>query len=399
MTTTQHRSSSRRYLGRLSLLALLVVLISAGCVGARIDVSWPALDVVELNGSPKILIAYKDRIDAVDPVNGAAARLTNSDGEARVDSEGNPRLWRIDSSQTESAQQYFANPLVDGETLLFPTYSSTIVPIDTVTASLGGTLQPLPGQVIAPMVTDGDLYFIPIRSQGVVALDPETDDVVWRINSTREGIGAWATPLLVDEVLYVPLFDHYLHAVNAQTGEEIWEPLDLGGGVVTTPLLYEDYLYVGTFTHKLYKISLDGEIVGEYEAHNWIWGTPVAYDGTLYIADLSGYVHAVNPETMEAVWSQRVAERGIRPAPIVTDENVVVASRDGKVYWLFRQDGSLAFEREIDGRPEVLSDMLYIEANEENRLSEDMIVVGTKNLGRLVVAYNLDGRELWVFGR
>lgn len=398
MSTTQYRSSRRRSAGRLALLALLFILVSAGCVGARMDVSWPALDVVELDGGPKVLVAYKDRIDAVDPVNGAAVRLTNSDGEVRMDSEGNPRLWRVDGNQSQGAE-YFAQPLVTDETFFFPTYSSSVVPIDKLTATLAEPATPLPGQVIAPMTTNGELLFVPIRSQGVVAVDPETDDVVWRIESTREGVGAWAAPLLVGDVLYVPLFDHYLHAVDASTGEDIWEPLDLGGGMVTTPLLYEDHLYVGTFSHKLYKITLDGEIVGEYEANNWIWGTAVPFDGTLYLADLSGYVHAVNPETMEGVWSQRIAERGIRPAPVVTDEHVIVASRDGKVYWVFRQDGSLAFDREVEGRPEILSDMLYIEANEEARIMEDMIIIGTKNTGQLAVAYDLSGREMWVFGR
>lgn len=398
MTKREHLMGRRRW-GRFLLLSVFVLLVSAGCVGARIDISWPALGTVELNGESRVLVAYKDRIDAVDPVNGSVVRLLNNDGEVRVDSEGNPRLWRVDGTDAQGAQ-YFALPTsVDADTLLFPTYSSSIVPVNVPTASVDGTALTLPGQVIAPMVQGDSWLYVPIRSQGIVAIDPTTAEVQWQIGSTREGVGAWGTPLLHDGVLYVPLFDHYLHAVDAETGQDIWEPLNLEGGIVTTPLLYEDHLYVGTFSHMLYKITLDGEIVGQYEAQNWIWGTAAEYDGTLYIADLSGVVHAVNPETMDAVWSNKIAERGIRPAPVVTDEYVIVASRDGKIYWLYREDGTLAFDREVEGRPEILSDIVFIPANEEARILQDMIVVGTKNLSHLAVAYDMEGRELWVFGR
>lgn len=398
MTKREHQMGRRRW-GRFLLLSVFVLLVSAGCVGARIDISWPAMGTVELNGESRVLVAYKDRIDAVDPVNGSAVRLLNNDGEVRIDSEGNPRLWRVDGNDLQGAQ-YFALPTPgDDDTLLFPTYSNSIVPVNVPTASVDGAALTLPGQVIAPMARSESWLYVPIRSQGIIAVDPTTADIQWQIDSTREGVGAWATPLLHEGILYVPLFDHYLHAVDAETGQDIWEPLDLEGGIVTTPLLYEDHLYVGTFSHMLYKITLDGEIVGQYEAQNWIWGTATQYEGMMYIADLSGAVHAIDPDSMEAVWSNKVAERGIRPAPVVTDEYVIVASRDGKVYWLYREDGTVAFDREVEGRPEILSDIVFIPANEEARILQDMIVVGTKNLSHLAVAYDMEGRELWVFGR
>lgn len=398
MTTREHHTGRRRW-GRFLLVSILALLVSAGCVGARIDISWPAVGTVDIDGSTRVLVAYKDRVDAIDPVNGSAVRLLNSDGEVRTDAEGNPRLWQIDSTDAQGAQYFSLPTWADEETLLFPTYSNSIVPVNVPTASVDGTTLALPGQVIAPMIQGDNLLYVPIRSEGVIAIDPATADVAWRIGSTRVGVGAWAQPLLNDGVLYVPLFDHYFHAVDAETGEDVWEPINLEGGIVSTPLLYEDYLYVGTFSHMLYKISLQGEVIGHYEAQNWIWGTPVEHDGTLYIADLSGYVHAVNPETMEAIWSSKVAERGIRPSPVVTDEYVVVASRDGKVYWLYRGDGTLAFDREVEGRPEILSDIVFIPMNEEQRILQDMIIVGTKNLSHLAVAYDMEGRQLWAFGR
>ena len=54
----------------------------------------------------------------------------------------------------------------------------------------------------------------------------------------------------------------------------------------------------------------------------------------------------------------QIAERGIRAGPVVYGERVIVASRDGRVYWLDRRDGVLINSREIDNRPELLGDML-----------------------------------------
>ena len=94
-----------------------------------------------------------------------------------------------------------------------------------------------------------------------------------------------------------------------------------------------------------------------------------------------------------------MAERGIRAGPLVYGERVVVASRDGKVYWLDRRDGQLLNAREIDGRPELLGDMMLLEPSETLDIDEPLLLVSSVHEGRLLIAFGIDGRQTWVYPR
>ena len=121
-----------------------------------------------------------------------------------------------------------------------------------------------------------------------------------------------------------------------------------------------------------------------------------------YTTDLGGYVHALNADDMTPIWSVKVASRGIRPAPIVADDYVVVASRDGSVYWLDRGTGEQVHRRELEGHPEILSDMLLITREDVPEINEPLIVVGTADTARLAVAFPLNptsGYQGWIYSR
>ena len=387
---------------RWQFIALILILsfVVAGCANVRRGVSWPALSTTSVIDGLGIVVAYDNQVVALDPKNGEVLNLLDDEGIIRRDAENNPLTWSINGGDYEKAQ-FFANPFPstadDGETLIFPTYSSRLMEFyaDSLRPVNAAGI-PLTDGLIADVLVTDDLIYVPYRQQDVVAVDRETFEEIWRFD-TLEGV--WATPLLHDGVLYVPSVDHLLYAVDAATGIKIWEA-DLEGAIASTPFLYEDFLYVGGYSHKMYKISLNGEIVAEHEGSNWVWGTPVVYDGILYYSDLRGSVYALNPNDLTEIWATQPANRGIRPAPVVTEEYVVVASRNGKLYWLSREDGSLIFEREMRGTPEILSDMLFIRADEENGLNTDIIVVASTDAKNLVAAYRLDNSvEQWVYAR
>ena len=78
---------------------------------------------------------------------------------------------------------------------------------------------------------------------------------------------------------------------------------------------------------------------------------------------------------------------------------MIVASRDGKVYWLDRRDGSLINAREIEGRPELLGDLLLLEPSETLNIDQPLILVSSADAGRLLIAFEVDGRQTWVHSR
>ena len=102
------------------------------------------------------------------------------------------------------------------------------------------------------------------------------------------------------------------------------------------------------------------------------------------MADLGGYVHALDSTSgLREIWSIQVADRGIRAGPLVYDQRVIVASRDGKVYWLDSFDGELINAREIEGAPELLGNLLLLEPSETLDIDEPLVIVSSVDPGRL----------------
>ncbi|MGJ3238896.1 MAG: PQQ-binding-like beta-propeller repeat protein [Anaerolineae bacterium] len=383
-------------------LIVLVVILSgtlASCANVRQGVAWPDLELVTINDQPRVLIVYDGQIEAIDPYQGAQVHvIRDADGAIVLDENNNAREWIIRGNQLDGAQ-FFTSPLREDDTFLFPTYNGRMLTVDVQTATVENVAGiPLTDGVIADPVVSDELIYVPYRSQDVVALDHETYEEVWRFSDTEGGV--WASPLLYDGVLYVTSIDHFLYAIDAQTGEAIWDqPVDLEGAVASTPAIYNDYLYVGSYSHDVYQISLDGEIVNSYEGNNWVWSTPVIEDDILYYTDLSGYVYALNATDLSEIWVVRPSNRGIRPGPILTDNFVVVATRNGNVYWLSRETGSTVQEAQVENRPELLSDILYLPADADSGRPELMLVASTENR-RLVSAFNMETFSLqWVYQR
>lgn len=383
---------------RLFAMALMMTVVFTGCVGSRMGVSWPSLGTVIVNGEEQIIVSFTDAMDIVSPINGAAARLVNpSTGEVRRLENGDPRTWKLSGGENDGAQ-FYVNPIQLGDdTLLVADYNRRLLEVDMVSASVNEVISSLQDHVLADMLLVDDVLYVPFQSGDISALPIDGGDPLWTFD-TNEGV--WSKPILVDDMIVFTSLNHNMYAVNAETGEEIWR-VDLEGGVSSSPLLYNDHLYIGSYAKKVFEVSLDGEILNIFDTQNWVWSTPaVDSEGIIYVADLSGYVHALDTnDSLSPVWSTKVATRGIRPSPVVYEDNIIVASRDGIIYWLDMRDGVTLFDQEVEGRPELLGDLLLLEPNESLGIDEPLIVVSTENTGALLVAFELDGRQTWVYGR
>jgi len=382
------------------LVALLLAAVSAGC-STRIGTSWPMLDTVEMGGRTRIVVGYNTIVALLDPSNGSVTQLEDSEGRVRNDENGNPRRWIIDGGSKEHAE-FFGRPLrLDDDYLLFPSANNRLLKVDLKGALIDPPDAkgiPLSSPAIANLVASDIIIYASLKYGDVVALDRDTYTELWRA-SVPEGV--WSAPVIQDGILYVSGINHFLYAYNAETGAPVWS-VDLGGLVGASPLVTADAVYIGSFDHKMFKISKDGQILAAFEGNNWFWSTPVLADGVLYATDLGGSVYAINPTDMTAVWSLKVASRGIRPGPIVSGDYVVAASRDGSVYWLTRKTGELVKRRELDGRPEILSDMLLLEPSDSLDISEPLIVIGTVDTARLAIAFPLNpdsGYQGWIYSR
>lgn len=397
---------------RTILLLLVAALLVTACVGQRDGVSWADLTLVERDGSPAILIAYKDYMVLIDPVTGQPVSLLNSEGEVRLDEDGNPRQWIVQNDGSE----FYSTPLfIDDDTLLVADYNNRLLNVNYESARVNDPAGfPVDGHVITDLITNsnGEVVYLPFTESNLTAIDTGTFAPLWTFETER---GVWSDPVYNDGVLYFASIDHHLYALDAGSGDLIWD-INLQGGIAAQPLLTDNHFYVGTLDRKVFKISLDGEIIGEpFETEDWVWSTPVLYEDTLYVTDLSGFVYALDAsgDVLELVWRVQPSGDGIRPSPVVTEDMVIVADRDGRIHWLSREDGQPVqiegenglepLVRDVDA--EVLSNMLLLEwgegsENEDGDQRSDLLLVSTVNDSRVLVAFTLeDGARRWDYGR
>jgi len=410
--------------------ALLLLVVVIGACMPILETSWGSVTVI---GDPaKLLLAFNDRIVMIDPLNGtplnfdqardveivaaatAAAEADPTEAtpapeiEAEptrvptlaVNAQGQIAVWEI-RPQLNLPLHFYTPPLIlDDDTLLVTAYENRLFEVRAETGTSLSTTT-LPGQVIGRMLLTDDLLYVPLNEGDLLALRRLSNgawEEVWRYDTEH---GIYAQPLLIGGVLYVATLDHYMIALDPATGTEIWE-LELNGALASSPLLYNDELYIGSFGRTIYRLSLDGEILGEYTTRDWVWGTPTIYDGVLYAADLGGFVYALDisgGRNFMPIWGPRqVASRGIRATPLVTEDRIVVGSRDRNVYCLERATGTEFLRREVRG--EVLADLVLLEPSEQLRIGEPLVLVSTMAREQMLTAFTLnEGISRWSYGR
>ena len=373
----------------LSLIAL--TLIIAGCSPTRRGTSWA--DVTLINDGQTLLVAYNDYIIQIDPANGRLIPLRNSAGEVRTDESGAQRSWQVAGGETSS--QFFTTPIwLNDDRLLVADYNNKLLEVNATLAEVEpGTEVELPGHVIADPVLADNVLIVPFSDHDIAAYDAETYDQMWSYETER---GVWAQPIVMDGVVYFSGMDHHLYALELETGREIWK-LELEGALASAPLYHEGHFYVGTFGRKIYDVSMDGEILAEYDTENWVWSTPVLFDDILYATDLSGRVYALDISNgLSEIWKVRASSRGIRPSPLVTQDYIIVGDRGGRVFWLERPTGTVLTELTKDAGGEILSDIVLVQREEP---FEPLVVVSTVRDSQLLVAYTLDSVAQWTYDR
>lgn len=397
----------RAMLPRSAILLLVALLLigSAGCSNAPIEAKWA--DVSLYGSPPQIMFVYNDQVRLIDPVDGSPSELLDAEGEVRLDDQGNPRVWSL--AQPGSARvTFYTRPIErpNGE-LFLAAYENKLFEVDGPSARWTNEAgYAIDGHVVATPLLNEDLLYVPLAETRMVALDSDSLDLQWTVQTER---GVWATPLLNEGVLYVPSMDHNLYAVDADSGAELWR-LDLGGAVASTPVLVGDVLYVTSFGRKLFKIDLSSEIsaehasdriIAEYLLREWVWSAPAIVGDEIYVADLAGWVYALRDRgsSFELIWERQVSQRGIRPTPLVSDDKVVVAGRDQFVYWIDRATGEAIPEippRELRGA--ILSDLLLLDPAEIDGIGEPFVVVSTLAREQLLYAFTLDdGERKWQY--
>jgi outer membrane protein assembly factor BamB len=214
--------------------------------------------------------------------------------------------------------------------------------------------------------------------------------------------GQWSNPSLGavngKKQLFFGGGDGFIYALDPQTGKTIWQgdcvlekhkrnekgfimyPDAKGPSeIISTPVFYKNRVYVavgqdpehlegvGVLTcwdaAKTGDITKDGKL-WTYDKINRSMSTASIYDGLLFIADFSGYVHCLDAETGQPYWVYNSGAH-IWGSTLAADGKVVFGNADGDAIVLaaakeMKELGKVNVDAPIMGTPLVANGVLYI---------------------------------------
>jgi outer membrane protein assembly factor BamB len=257
------------------------------------------------------------------------------------------------------------------------------------------------GSASSPVVEDGTIYIGGFGSDyqssihsvqkdnsetgirgSIYALEASTGELKWEFGTHK---AVWSSPSYENGKIYAGDLSGTVYSIDASSGEKLWE-FKSPNPVFSSPTSSGSNIYYGTRDMDAHQLSEDGEfflysLSAEDGTVDWkkemdqgVFGSPAVVNGTIYVGDQNGTVHAIESSTGGTEWSFEVrgnedsgdpAQRfGLVLSPTVDDGVVYVPSYNGILYGLDASDGEEIWNASVNGivasSPAVTDDSVYI---------------------------------------
>ena len=198
------------------------------------------------------------------------------------------------------------------------------------------------------------------KAPAIIALNRHTGKLVWEDNSVEDRIlhGQWSAPSVgtIGGVLQVVhgQGDGWIRGYDAQSGKKLWEfdsnPKEsvwpkTRNEIISTPVIVDNVIYIangqdpehGEGVGHMY--AIDGTKRGDITKSGMIWhydkirrsiSTAAVRDGMVYIADFSGFVHALDAKTGKPYWTHDLLA-AVWASPIIIDNKLYIGDEDGDI--------------------------------------------------------------------
>jgi outer membrane protein assembly factor BamB len=181
-----------------------------------------------------------------------------------------------------------------------------------------------------PLIGAAPTGVAPAAAVGAAKAAAPTGEVtsVWVFKCEDEIRG---NPLVVNNVVYVGVYDNNLYAVNATEGKLLWK-YATDGGLPGSPAIHQDLLFIGSEDKRLHAISAkSGKIQWTYYTEGPVRSSPRVAEGHIFIGSDDAHLHAVNLSTGRRAWRIQATD-AIRCRPAVSTDRVYFGCESGEFY-------------------------------------------------------------------
>jgi eukaryotic-like serine/threonine-protein kinase len=187
----------------------------------------------------------------------------------------------------------------------------------------------------SPVVANGIVYTSSYDGN-LYALNARTGQKIWNYNASILGIGS--SPTVADDIVYVGSGDQnrYLYAFDAYNGRLLWTAY-VGASVTSEPTIVKGVMYLAANSignSPSCVLALDAKTgieIWNYSSTKNLGCTPAVADGVVYIGSGDGYVHALDAKNGHEIWSTTREEAEFLTSPTVVNGVLYVGINGGRV--------------------------------------------------------------------
>jgi outer membrane protein assembly factor BamB len=247
----------------------------------------------------------------------------------------------------------------------------------------------LPGSYISPTIADDQVF---VRAESgdtgyIIAIRADTGLRVWqyrfsRVGSNHDNVGGHGTsPVVIDDLVLVGA-DHYFHALDAKTGDEVWI-FDLEDAITSSATVAGDLIFF-TDLNYLYAIELKtGKERWRFRSGDFSLSFAPIVSDNVVITTNQDIVFALNRANGEVIWSRKLPVETVIPAGATADK--IYVKTTNQLFALDRKTGTEAWAFQV-------TDFISLPA-----IATEQIFIVSRSGGRAKL-YALDvltGQELW----
>lgn len=246
----------------------------------------------------------------------------------------------------EGWDYWVSSPAVVGDRVLMATPDGRLAALDLGSGAERWSYELGARTRSSPAVADGRV-FIGDDAGIVHAVSLADGRPLWRHETEGAGMESaeygWdrvslqASPAVADGVVYIGSRDGGVYALDAATGDRLWYVDHGAPWVVASAAVDGRRLWVGSSDG----LFVAGMMAGSGE-EQWrtrvgarVFASPALADGTLYVADHRGRVHALDPADGSVRWRLDTAPGVmIQSSPVPSGRSLYFGTDDGSVYAL-----------------------------------------------------------------
>ncbi len=253
----------------------------------------------------------------------------------------------------------------------------------------GGTIACL------PTISEGIVYF-GCDNHYLYALDTETGKELWKFKSG--GCAGNHHPVVVGDVVFFGSYDGYLYALNKKTGKLLWK-FKTNDKVVSAVEHFNGKIVFGSRDSNVYCLDIEGNEIWRFRTGDQIISHPAIMDNMVYIGSYDGCMYCLGIETGKEIWRFRSGGAIGTLSPMnIKGDKMFFGSWDFNMYCINRHTGKEIWRSRVGGGilncGEVHKGVLYFGAKDGFHAVN---VSNGKELWMIKFGHHTDGSNVYVY--